>query len=157
MSWYDANVLGAVGDDGMLSLYDLRQNTASSNTSLHSKEVNVLKFSPFDANLFLSASSDNTAALWDFRNLRFPLHVLEGHSGAVFSGAWSPVMRNVVATAGMDRRVIVWDLNRIGLEQTAEEAEDGPAELLFVHGGHVSRVNDISWNRNVVMRGGNDV
>ena len=107
----------------------------------------MLKFSPFDSNLFLSASSDNTAALWDYRFMHHPLHVLEGHG--VFSGAWSPFMRNVVATAGMDRRVIVWDLSRIGQEQTAEEAEDGPAELLFVHGGHVSRVNDISWNRYV--------
>ena len=140
----------------MLSLYDLRQNAVIGNSSLHPKEVNVLKFSPFDANLFLSASSDNTAALWDFRNLRFPLHVLEGHSNAVFSGAWSPAMRSVVATAGVDRRVIVWDLSRIGQEQTAEEAEDGPAELLFIHGGHTSRVNDIAWNRHARLRRGGD-
>ena len=35
------------------------------------------------------------------------------------------------------------------MEQSAEEAEDGPAELLFIHGGHTSKVNDISWNPNV--------
>ena len=138
-----------MGDDGSLSLYDLRQDSPATTVSLHSKEANVLKFSPFDSNLFLSASSDNTAALWDYRFMHHPLHVLEGHVNGVFSGAWSPFMRNVVATAGMDRRVIVWDLSRIGQEQTAEEAEDGPAELLFVHGGHLSRVNDISWNRYV--------
>ena len=65
-------------------------------------------------------------------------------------------MRSVVATAGVDRRVIVWDLSRIGQEQTAEEAEDGPAELLFIHGGHTSRVNDIAWNRHVRLRRGGD-
>lgn len=34
------------------------------------------------------------------------------------------------------------------MEQTAEEAEDGPPELLFLHGGHTSKVNDFSWNPN---------
>lgn len=37
------------------------------------------------------------------------------------------------------------------MEQTADEAEDGPAELLFIHGGHTSKVNDISWNPNVCV------
>lgn len=30
--------------------------------------------------------------------------------------------------------------------QTAEDAEDGPPELLFVHGGHTSKVSDFAWN-----------
>jgi len=25
--------------------------------------------------------------------------------------------------------------------------QDGPSELLFVHGGHRAKVNDISWNQ----------
>ena len=41
---------------------------------------------------------------------------------------------------------------KIGEEQTAEEAEDGPAELLFIHGGHTSKVNDLAWNPNVEER-----
>ena len=42
----------------------------------------------------------------------------------------------------------IWDLSRIGMEQTPEDAEDGPPELLFLHGGHTSKVSDISWNAN---------
>ena len=34
------------------------------------------------------------------------------------------------------------------MEQTPEDAEDGPPELLFLHGGHTSKVSDISWNMN---------
>jgi WD40 repeat protein len=34
------------------------------------------------------------------------------------------------------------------MEQTPEDAEDGPPELLFLHGGHTSKVSDISFNRN---------
>ena len=69
---------------------------------------------------------------------------------------------------------MVWDLSRIGDEQvrlpapsqhklcsfsrhlrplncvvsaqTPEDAEDGPPELLFVHGGHTSKVSDFAWN-----------
>jgi WD40 repeat protein len=40
----------------------------------------------------------------------------------------------------------VWDLARIGEEQSPEDAEDGPPELLFIHGGHTSKVSDFSWN-----------
>ena len=34
----------------------------------------------------------------------------------------------------------------IGAEQSPEDAEDGPPELLFLHGGHTSKVSDFSWN-----------
>ena len=30
--------------------------------------------------------------------------------------------------------------------QAPEDAEDGPPELLFIHGGHTSKVSDFSWN-----------
>jgi len=43
---------------------------------------------------------------------------------------------------------MVWDLARIGEEQSHEEMEDGPPELLFIHGGHASKVADIDWNYN---------
>lgn len=36
---------------------------------------------------------------------------------------------------------------RIGEEQTPEDAEDGPPELLFIHGGHTSKISDFSWNK----------
>jgi histone-binding protein RBBP4 len=42
----------------------------------------------------------------------------------------------------------VWDLSRIGEEQTPEDADDGPPELLFVHGGHTNKISDFSWNPN---------
>ena len=35
---------------------------------------------------------------------------------------------------------------QIGEEQNAEDAEDGPPELLFIHGGHTAKISDFSWN-----------
>lgn len=36
---------------------------------------------------------------------------------------------------------------RIGDEQTEGDAEDGPPELLFSHGGHKAKISDFSWNK----------
>ena len=57
----------------------------------------------------------------------------------VFQVSWSPKHEAVLASCGADRRLMVWDLSRIGGEQTPEDAEDGPPELLFIHGGHTSK------------------
>ncbi len=35
---------------------------------------------------------------------------------------------------------------RIGDEQAEEDANDGPPELLFVHGGHTAKISELSWN-----------
>jgi histone-binding protein RBBP4 len=43
---------------------------------------------------------------------------------------WSPHSETVFASAGSDRRIMLWDCSNIGKDQTAEEAADGPPELL---------------------------
>ena len=43
---------------------------------------------------------------------------------------------------------MLWDLSRIGMEQSEEEKKDGPPELVFIHGGHTARISDIAWNLN---------
>lgn len=37
---------------------------------------------------------------------------------------------------------------RIGDEQAEGDGDDGPPELLFVHGGHKAKISDFSWNKN---------
>lgn len=53
-----------------------------------------------------------------------------------------------MTSAGNDCRLYVWDLSKIGEEQAAEDADDGPPELLFIHSGHVGKISDASWNLN---------
>jgi WD40 repeat protein len=51
---------------------------------------------------------------------------------------WSPHNETILASSGTDRRLHVWDLSKIGEEQTSEDADDGPPELvvsLFGGGG----------------------
>lgn len=54
---------------------------------------------------------------------------------------WSPHNETILASSGTDRRLHVWDLSKIGEEQSSEDAEDGPPELLFIHGGHTAKIS----------------
>lgn len=58
------------------------------------------------------------------------MHKFIGHKEAVFNVQFNPKNETILASSGTDRRVHIWDLSRIGDEQSAEEAEDGVPELL---------------------------
>ena len=71
---------------------------------------------------------------------------LVGHNDQVYMVEWAPHNESILGSCSADRRVGIWDLSRIGQEQSPEDAEDGPPEMLFLHGGHTSKVSDFSWN-----------
>ncbi|KAI7714703.1 nucleosome remodeling complex, CAF-I subunit [Hortaea werneckii] len=115
----------------------------------HSDAINTLAFHPTLDKLFATGSADKTIGVFD---LRFPehgkIHSLEGHKDVITKIDWHPTDSAILASSSDDRRVIFWDLSRAGMEQTPEDAEDGPPEMLFMHGGHTNRVSDFTWNRN---------
>lgn len=152
VAWHlhNENMFGSCSDDKSVLLWDMRNNKTPFHpiVEAHKREVNCLAFSPFSEFLLLTGSADNTAALWDLRNLKMKLHSFESHVNQVFGVAWSPFSETVMATSSADRRLNIWDLSRIGEEQEPEDAEDGPPELLFIHGGHTNKLEDFSWNPN---------
>ncbi|EEF27964.1 retinoblastoma-binding protein, putative [Ricinus communis] len=150
VSWHlkNENIFGSVGDDCMLMIWDLRTNQTQHSIKAHEKEVNYLSFNPYNEWILATASSDATVGLFDMRKLIAPLHVLSGHTEEVFQVEWDPNHETVLASTADDRRLNVWDLNRIGEEQLELDAEDGPPELLFSHGGHKAKISDFSWNKN---------
>jgi histone-binding protein RBBP4 len=56
-----------------------------------------------------------TVALWDLRNLKMKLHTFDSHRDEVFQVQWSPFNETILASCGADRRLMVWDLSRIGV------------------------------------------
>ncbi|RKP25482.1 WD40-repeat-containing domain protein [Syncephalis pseudoplumigaleata] len=153
VAWHTlhASLFASVGDDMKLMVWDLRNNnTAKPHLSVtaHTAEVNSVAFNPTNEYILATGSNDKTVALWDLRHLKLKLHTFESHQDDVLQLAWSPHCGTILASGSADRRVNIWDLSRIGEEQTAEDAEDGPPELLFIHGGHTNKVADFSWNPN---------
>lgn len=142
---------GSVADDHKLMIWDTRSDNTSKPVHVveaHSAEVNCLSFNPYSEYILATGSADKTVGLWDIRNLKVKLHSFESHKDEIFQVQWSPHNETILASSGTDRRLHVWDLSKIGEEQSPEDAEDGPPELLFVHGGHTSKVSDFSWNPN---------
>lgn len=150
-AWSHRNewILGSVGDDRSIRIWDIRKEDAiHCVTDAHKADINSISFNPVNEFLFATGSADKTVALWDLRNLKSPLEIFSGHTDQVYNVEWAPFNESILASCSADRRVGIWDLSRIGMEQTPEDAEDGPPELLFLHGGHTSKVSDFSWNVN---------
>ncbi|KAI9760653.1 MAG: Histone acetyltransferase type B subunit 2 [Chaenotheca gracillima] len=144
-------LFGSVSDDNTLQVVDMRESSTSISAvqgSGHDDAINALSFNPASEYILATASADKTIGIWDLRNLNFKLHALEGHSDAVTSLAWHPFEEAVLGSASYDRRIIFWDLSKVGEEQTPDDQEDGPPELMFMHGGHTNRISDFSWNLN---------
>lgn len=151
VAWHTSGgvMFGSVSDDRRILIYDTRDGPATAilrRDNAHEDAVNSIAFSPHSQYLLATVSSDQMVSLWDIRNITNPLSTMAGHDGSITCLEWSPHNDGVLATAGQDRRVIIWDIRHIGEEQTADDAEDGAPELLFMHGGHTNPVGDISWN-----------
>mmetsp|Transcript_23214 Transcript_23214/g.77975 ORF Transcript_23214/g.77975 Transcript_23214/m.77975 type:complete len:431 (+) Transcript_23214:76-1368(+) len=152
-SKHKAETFGSVGDDRRLLIWDAREGRpadkpAHAVDNAHAGEVNAIHFNPFSDNIFLTGGADGEVGLWDLRNLSARLHTFKGHEDEVFVVQWAPFNEAVFASGSGDRRCMVWDLSRVGEEQSAEDAADGPPELLFIHAGHTAKVSDLSWNPN---------
>eukprot|EP00916_Digyalum_oweni_P006851 GHVL01011704.1.p1 GENE.GHVL01011704.1~~GHVL01011704.1.p1 ORF type:complete len:440 (+),score=103.50 GHVL01011704.1:138-1457(+) len=149
---FDDSILGSVSDDGSLMLWDIRiyndnKKPCQEVLKAHNgSEINSLSFSTKVEHLIATAGSDKIVNLWDRRKIDKKIHSIVHHTGEVFRVEFSPFNSTVLASGSADRRVMLWDMSKIGSEQKAEDAADGPPELLFIHGGHTSRIADFSWH-----------
>ncbi|EGO05289.1 hypothetical protein SERLA73DRAFT_174369 [Serpula lacrymans var. lacrymans S7.3] len=148
VDWHSTkeNILASVGDDKMLLIWDTRTPTdAVTKVQAHEREVLSCAFSPAREHLMITGSADKTIILHDIRSPTKKLHVFESHTDEVLHLAWSPHDDAIFASASSDRRINIWDISQIGVEQTPDDQEDGPPELMFVHGGHTTRPSDLCW------------
>lgn len=141
-----AERFASVGDDSKLYVWDTRQARPALSTVAGEGEVNALSWNSFSGGLVLATGgADKVVRVWDVRSLASPVHALERHEEQVLGLAFSPTEPAALASASADRRVILWDLSRIGEEQDPGDEEDGGPELLFQHGGHTATPTDLSW------------
>lgn len=149
-NFINSNVFGSVADDRTIRIWDLRENNLPAHCieNAHTDDIHAISFHHNIEFTFATGSADRSVSLWDLRNLKRQTQILVGHTDQVYSVAWSPFRDSILASCSNDRRVALWDLSLVGNQQTEEDAQDGPPELLFLHGGHTSKVLDFSWNYN---------
>ena len=144
--YFDAPVFGSVSDDKTVKLWDYRtQASVGSYAVADSQGINTLGFSPFLTNLFAVGNTLGTVTLFDRRQTLRQLHLMMGHAELINILEWDPHHDGVLALGLADRRVIIWDIFKIGEEQQQEDAEDGAPELMMMHAGHTGGVTDLSW------------
>lgn len=140
------DIIGSAGDDGRLTLHDLRSaepNAEAWSASAPDGALNTVAFNPANAYLVAAGSGAGSIHLFDIRG-RDPVSTLsQQHTDSVTALEWSPTEATVAASGGADGRVLLWDFANAG----EPPHEDGkPSELLFVHAGHTAAVNDVAWN-----------
>lgn len=144
----NANLFASASEDASMKVYDLRlvKDPVMTFEEIHSRAFNSLSFNHFNEYIIATGCADDTVGLWDIRNTTKAVYSLSGHASDVSHVAWSPHDESVLASAGYDRRINLWDLSLIDTPQTAEEEQEGPPELVFIHGGHTNRISDLSWH-----------
>ena len=147
---FSPHLFGSVGDDKSFCLWDTRNAAENKPVEVvknaHSDDINCVQFNPLNETLVATGGSDGVVNIWDIRNLKEKFHTLESHTGGVYQCPWSPHSEFCLASGSSDTRVMCWDLSRVGEEQTKEQSESGPPELVFVHGGHTAKISDLQWN-----------
>lgn len=97
-----------------------------------------IAFSPFNDNVIASCSEDATAKVWlipergVLRTMNEPVVELCGHQKRVNTLAWHPTANNILATAGGENKIFIWNV--------------GTGEALLEISGHPDQIWCISFN-----------
>lgn len=145
---FDKNLFGTVSEDCQLHIVDIRQDKTHSTTRTKDS-FNTLAFSKHSSHLFAAGGTDAQVYLYDMRKVDTPLYTMEGHEDAITNLEFYNHKDGIILSSGMDKRLIMWDIMEIGKEQIGEDAEDASAEVMMIHAGHKTPINDFAINTNV--------
>jgi len=153
----NAKIFGAVGDDGFISLWDIRNGMEVLAHNFNMGEVNGMAFSPHNEELLSVGYFDGTLAIIDLRQMSTPLLSFKGHYGAIRQVNFSPHLDNILASGSEDGAICIWNLSCLSFTEFGRNYR--PYELKFFHRSNFSSVNDLAWNLSdpcVLMNVNND-
>jgi len=103
----DGRTLAAAGNDGRITLWDLRSWKMLRYLKGHGATVHCLAFRPGDSDLLASGGRDRQVLLWDLKHGRPPVQ-LPGHSDEIKALAFSPD-GGLLATASDSEVIMLWN------------------------------------------------
>lgn len=142
----------SVSDDSSYQLHDLRttEGPIVHVTNGHHSEAGVdypitaVDFCEGVSTLFATGGADGMVQLWDLRNPTIPVRKLQYHTGGVLGVQFK---ENYLMSNALDRRVVVWDLNKLEEGEVDRRKSDHVDPCVaFVHGGHTGKVLSCDWH-----------
>ncbi|EUD66465.1 hypothetical protein C922_03099 [Plasmodium inui San Antonio 1] len=148
--WKDNNVL-TVSDNGHIHIYDIRNKSVVSSIKATNCTLNSIDVNPHNKNIFATGGTNKEIDLWDIRFTNKSLHRIISHKETIIKLQWDKYQPGILSSSSSDKYIYFFDTNKIGIEQTYEDSQDGPPELIFIHGGHASNILDFSLNSSYSM------
>ncbi|KAJ3233294.1 ribosome biosynthesis protein rrb1 [Chytriomyces hyalinus] len=168
LQWSPAeeSVFSSCSADGTIRVWDVRtKGKAQISWKAHDSDVNVISWNRLTDRLIASGSDSGEFSVWDLRTVaatagtkgpQTPAASFTWHKKPITSIEWHPAESSMLAVAGADDQVTLWDL---ALERDAEEEPmmaanaaaagaakvEVPPQLLFIHQGQES-VKEVHWH-----------
>jgi WD40 repeat protein len=106
----DGQLIASASNDGTIKIWQ-RRGTLVKTLKGHKSRVNSVSFS-VNGQTLASTSHDGTIRIWRISD-GFELDILQGHSGPVYSAAFSPMNQGGLASASYDKTIKLWRKNNL--------------------------------------------
>ncbi len=149
----EVGVFASASADHSVAVWDLRRRESSmiSLPEAHDADVNVISWNRNVTYLLASGDDDGLFKVWDLRLFKKtapePVAKFRWHTKHVTSIEWHPTDESMLAVAGADNQVTVWDLSveedeAMGLDPKLRRL---PPQLLFIHQGQ-KNIKEVHWH-----------